>query len=101
MSIYDPFIDQIKEKLKDHGPRETYRLLFEDKQEQIGGSYQAFYYFCRKRDILLQTRYRRSKGKNQDMADDAAAARAEGLTYGQYKAQEYCRAHPLVRRKKN
>ena len=32
------------------------------------------------------------------LAADNAAARAEGLTYGQRQAQEWCKAHPLTRK---
>lgn len=105
MSKYDDqyrkHIEQIEATVRAHGVRKAYDML----HAEIGGSRNAFIYFCRDNGIKLRPRgqygvkstVRRRKPVGS-LASDNAAAREAGLTYGQLQAREYCRAHPLTRK---
>lgn len=95
-SIYDPYMDQIQEALKTRGPLETYRLLFADVQDKIGGSYEAFYSLLIRRGII--ERKPRYKITNQGLVDDSVAAQKAGVSYGVYKGMQYSKEHPLKRK---
>ena len=105
MSKYDEqyrqHIEQIEAAVLAHGVRRAYDML----HDQIGGSRNAFIYFCR--DNGFKSRPRGQYGVKStvrrrkpigSLAEKNAEARFDGLTYGQKQAQEWCKAHPWKRR---
>ena len=105
MSKYDDqyrnHIAQIEATVRAHGVRKAYDML----HDQIGGSRNAFVYFCRDNGIKSRPRGQygvEGSGRRRkpvgSLAEKNAEARSDGLTYGQKQAQEWCKAHPLTRK---
>ena len=100
---YENNRELIDQTVRLHGIVKAYDML----RDKIGGSRRQFILYCQDNGIKSRPRGPYETGRQPtvrrrkpggSLAADNAAARAEGLTYGQRQAQEWCKAHPLTRK---